>query len=361
MIIRGSGMASHFPDFFVVGAPRCGTTSLCRYLAKHPAICFSRPKETHYFTLLGADWSPRNLEREYLQRFFPHLNSDHRLVGEGSVSYIYSPPAIERIVQLNPQARMIVLLRNPIDMLPSYHLRMLYVLAEDVEDLATAWALQDARARGERVPRTCPDARLLLYREIVRFDAQVERLYQLAGRERCLVLLFDDLAADPLRVYRQTLDFLGIEYDGRTNFSRKLQSRRYRYRLLQRLLYAPPKPARALLERAQIRAKHEKRSGRLPLLKRLARWNTVIGRPLPLTPEFAAQVRQEIAPDVDRLGLLLGRDLSHWVTGEPSSRKSSERPSDASPARSATASTSRDHLDGNQAGATQSRRTSTTP
>jgi hypothetical protein len=43
-----------FPDFFVVGAPRCGSTAFCRYLAKHPAICFSRPKEPHYFTRLEA-------------------------------------------------------------------------------------------------------------------------------------------------------------------------------------------------------------------------------------------------------------------------------------------------------------------
>jgi hypothetical protein len=303
-----------FPDFFIIGAPRCGTTALCRYLSKHPAVCFSRPKETHYFTRLAPDWTPARLEHDYLQRFFRHYREDDRLVGEGSVSYLYAPEALARITRLNPQARMLVLVRNPIDVLPSYHQRMLYVLAEDVEDFATAWALQEARARGERVPRTCPDARLLLYREVVRFGAQVEQLYRLVGRERCLVLCFDDLAADPLAVYRQTLDFLGVEYDGRTEFPRKLPSRRYRYRFIQRLFYAPPKPARAALERVQLHARQNKRPGRKSLIKRLARWNTINARPAPLGGALRAEIRDGMVADIERLGFMLGRDLSHWIT-----------------------------------------------
>lgn len=309
--------APRFPDFFIVGAPRCGTTALCRYLAKHPAICFSRPKETHYFTRLGPAWTPERLERDYLTPFFPDFHEGHRLVGEGSVSYLYAPEALERILRVNPEARMLVLLRDPFQMLPSYHLRMLYLLAEDVEDFPTAWALQDARARGERVPRTCPDARLLLYREVVRFGAQVERLHRLVGRERSLVLLFDDFAADPLRVYRQTLDFLGVAYDGRTSFARKLPSRRYRYRLLQRLLYSPPKAARATLGRVQLRAKQNRGRGHRSLLRRLARWNTIAARPAALTPAFRAQLRSSLAEDIERLGALLGRDLSHWLADGP--------------------------------------------
>jgi hypothetical protein len=236
------------------------------------------------------------------------------------VSYLYAPQALERIAEQNPDARMIALLRNPIEVLPSYHLRMLFILAEDEEELPTAWALQDARARGERVPRTCLDPRLLLYREVVRFGAQVERLYRLVGRERALVLLYEDFTADPLRVYRQTLDFIGVGYDGRTEFPRKLPSRRYRYRLLQRLLYAPPKAARATLENVRIRAKQKRLPGKRSLLNRLARWNTVDAPPVRLTAEFTAELHATLADDIALLGELLGRDLSHWVGGRGASR-----------------------------------------
>jgi hypothetical protein len=308
-----SGPDPRVADFFVVGAPRCGTTSLCRYLSKHPAICFSRPKETHYFARLPADWTPDRLRHDYLDRYFPHRQPGHRLLGEGSVSYLYAPEILEQLIALNPDARMIALLRNPLEMLPSHHLRMLYILAEDVEDFAAAWALQEARGRGEHVPRTCPDARLLCYRDIASFGEHVENLYRIRGRERSLVLLFDDFAADPLRVYRQVLEFLGIEYDGRTEFTSKLPSRRYRYRWIQRLFWSPPKPVRGMLEDALLRAKQKKRPGKRPLLKRIARWNTVAASPASLSPEMRAELRGILAPDVARLGELLGRDLSHWL------------------------------------------------
>jgi hypothetical protein len=170
--------------------------------------------------------------------------------------------------------------------------------------------------RGEHVPPTCPDARLLCYRDIASFGTHVEQLFRIRGRDRSLVLLFDDFAADPLRVYRQVLDFIGIEYDGRTEFTSKLPSRRYRYRWIQRLLWSPPKPVRGLLEDALLRAKQKKRPGKRSLLKRLARWNTVDASPAPLSPEMRTELREVLAPDITRLGELLGRDLSHWLAGK---------------------------------------------
>ena len=131
---------SFFPDFFVVGFPRCGTTSLCAYLAAHPAICFSKPKEPHYFSNLGGS-AGGDLQRDYIDRCFAHRRPEHLRAGEGSVSYLYSPEAIERILSIQPRARFIAMVRNPLDMLLSYHLRLLYLLEEDQEDLATAWQL----------------------------------------------------------------------------------------------------------------------------------------------------------------------------------------------------------------------------
>ena len=124
------------------------------------------------------------------------------------MSYLYLPEAIERIRRINPAARFIALVRNPLTMLPSYHLRMRFLLQEDEPDFAKAWALQPARARGERVPKHCLDARLLLYGEVARLGAQVERLFAVAGPERSHVIVFDDLVADPLGVYRRALEFL---------------------------------------------------------------------------------------------------------------------------------------------------------
>ena len=322
------GRIAPFPDFFVVGAPRCGTTALSRYLSQHPQVCFSKPKEPHYFAridarhLQGAEW------RSEYARFFAHYHEGHRAVGEGSVSYLYFEETLEHITRINPQARLVAMLRNPLEMLPSYHLRMLFILEEDVEDFARAWGLQEARARGEHVPKLCTDPRLLLYGEIGRLGEQVDRMLRIAGREKCLVLLYDDFVRDPRSVYRQVLRFTGLDDDGRTEFPRRQSSKHYRHRWLQRLLYKPPVVYGSLLEERLARAtrKAKRRDAKdapggnqrkkplpLRLHKRLRRWNRIDAKPRPLDEPMRALLCEHFAADVEKLAKLIDRDLGRWL------------------------------------------------
>ena len=309
-------MPPRFPDFFVVGAPRCGTTSFCRYLARNPQICFSRPKEPHYFARLTRDPSPDELRHDYLDRCFGHFAHGHRVLGEGSVSYLYLPESIERIRRFNPGARFVALVRNPLAMLPSYHLRMRFLLQEDEPDFARAWALETVRARGERIPRHCLDPRLLWYRRVAMLGAQIERLFATAGRERSHVVVFDDLANDPLGVYRRALDFLGVDYDGQTQFERRYGSQMYRHRWLQRILFVPATRSR-MVDTLQRRKRKYNQDGskRKSLIARVVGWNKIPASPAPLTPQMAATVRDALRPDVAKLSELLDRDLSSWLAG----------------------------------------------
>jgi hypothetical protein len=304
-----------FPDFFVVGAPRCGTTSFCRYLARNPQICFSQPKEPHYFIQLTHDPSEDELARDYLLRCFGHHAAAHRAVGEGSVSYLYLPEALQRIRRLNPDARFIALVRNPLTMLPSYHLRMRFLLQEDEPDFASAWARESDRVRGEQVPKQCLDARLLLYSKVGALGAQIERLFAIAGPERSHVIVFDDLKNDPLGVYRRALEFLNVEYDGQTLFETRYESRMYRYRWLQRLLFVPATRGGKMMQTFQQRTRKYNPDGskRPNLIKRVTRWNKVAAAATPLTPEMKEVVRATLRPDVALLSRLLGRDLNHWL------------------------------------------------
>lgn len=306
-----------FPDFFVVGAPRCGTTSFCRWLARNPQICFSQPKEPHYFARLDHDPSAAELQRDYLDRCFDHCVPGHRALGEGSVSYLYLPEAIERIRRLNPAARFVALVRDPFAMLPSYHLRMRFLLQEDEPDFAQAWALQPARARAERVPKHCLDARLLMYGEVAKLGAQVQRLFDIAGRDRSHVVVFDDLLADPLGVYRRALEFLAVDDDGQTQFERRYESRMYRYRWLQRMLFVPATRGGKMIDTLQRRSRKYNPDGskRQSLIKRVTNWNKIPASAAPLTPAMAAVVRETLRSDVELLSRLLERDLSHWLAG----------------------------------------------
>ena len=304
-----------FPDFFVVGAPRCGTTAICRYLARNPQICFSRPKEPHYFSRLDHDPSADELRRDYLDRNFSHFEPTQRAVGEGSVSYLYLPGAIDRINQLNPQARFIVLVRNPLSMLPSYHLRMQFLLQEDEPDFAKAWNLESSRDRGENVPKHCLNTLLLKYSQVARFGVQIERLFDVVGRERSHVIVFDDFKSDSLATYKNLLEFLNVDYDGQTEFERRFGSQMYRYGWLQRLLFKPVTKGGKVIDTLQRSTRKYNPDGtkRMSLIKRLTRLNKVPMRPAPLSQEMTGIVRATLQPDVMHLSRLLDRDLSFWL------------------------------------------------
>ncbi|MCX8049071.1 MAG: sulfotransferase [Methylohalobius sp.] len=303
-----------FPDFFLIGAPRCGTTAMSHYLGHHPKICFSKPKEPHFFSLVRERY-PELDERYYLERCFAHYDpSRHRVLGEGSVSYLYDPKAIDRILGLNPHARFLVMVRNPIDLVYSYHTRLVALLEEDQEDFATAWRLQEARKHGKYLPKTCLHPSLLQYAEIGHLGKHLARLFQKAGRERCLVVVFDDFVADPLRAYRKVLEFIGIEYDGRTAFPPKESNRYPRFKWLQRWLKRPPKQVEnflATLEHQRTR-KRPKRHPLKRLRKFLLKQNLVHRSRPPLPQEFKAELLAVFRQDIALLEELLGRNLSSW-------------------------------------------------
>jgi hypothetical protein len=307
-------ITDRFPDFFVIGAPRCGTTAISKYLSKNPHICFSRPKEPHFFSIMLQEKPDAEINKDYLELFFPHCSETYQALGEGSVSYLYYPQAIKRIQQLNPQARFIVMARNPIDMIHSYHARLLAILDEDVEDFATAWGLQEARARGEHLPAHCRTPYLLQYAQIGRIGAHVEQLFQTAGREHCHVVLFDDFVSDTLASYRRVLDFIEVDYDGRTDFPPAEVSKYYRYRWLHLLLKRPP--MRVVKYSLNIEQRARRKGRKKSRVKRIRKWllgkNTVIRKRPPLEPAMRSLMRETFAADIEMLGRLLDRDLSHW-------------------------------------------------
>ena len=100
--------ASPLPDqsrfAFIVGAPRCGTTTLASFLRQHPAICFSAVKEPHYFAqndLNGLDDEllRTRVNEDYLQRIFGHCTGEEAMRAEGSVPYLYTPERVARVLE----------------------------------------------------------------------------------------------------------------------------------------------------------------------------------------------------------------------------------------------------------------------
>lgn len=307
--------ASHF---FLVGAPRCGTTAMAKYLGRHPAICFSKPKEPHFLSRPPREAPTAELREEYLSRHFAR-RTDERWLGDGSVSYLYSPEALRMALEFDPDARFLMMVRNPVAMVHSLHERHLYTMDEDVDDLERAWELQTARARGERVPSTCRDPRVLQYAHIGRLGEAARALFDAVGRERCHVIVFDDFRADPRAAYLGVLEFLGLEDDGRSDFTPVRSNRRIRHRWLQRMLRSPDPRLMKLAGGAETTITADGRKKK-PLVKRmrnrLIKWNTVVAERRPLSDAMRARLVETFRDDVALLGSLLGRDLSEWLDGD---------------------------------------------
>jgi len=299
--------------FFIVGAPRCGTTAMSSYLRQHPKVCFSKPKETNFLLRAEHDIPIDVLRSQFLDKFFTINDGEKQLLGEGSVSTLYSTQALNTALALFPNAKFIVMLRDPLDLLRSYHRRMLFLRQECEESFETAWDLQTFRAAGKRVPKTCIDPRLLQYREVASLGQYTAQLFDAVGRERCLPILFDDFVRDTAGAYRQTLDFLGLPDDGRHEFKQKNRERRFKYGFLQDL-YAGTAFGR--LGRSGILA--DSQLDRLacltqPLRKKIRRYNSVDCVPRPLDLSLAQRLQAVFRDDVQHLSQLIQRDLSQWL------------------------------------------------
>lgn len=93
------------PNFFIIGAPKCGTTALCEYLRAHPRIGMSIPKEPHYFcTDCTTRFRTIYTQQEYL-RCFDHVQDGCAVAGEGSVWYLFSEAAVVNILRFAPDAK----------------------------------------------------------------------------------------------------------------------------------------------------------------------------------------------------------------------------------------------------------------
>ena len=236
------------PDFFIVGAPRCGTTSLFDFLGQHPQIFASPAKEIHYF---GSDLHhvgrPPLSESEYLENFVGAR--DELRIGEAATSYFYSERAAAEIKAFNADSRAIIMLRNPVDMM--YSLYNLYRVtgAEPLPTFEEALAAESRRRRGLDLPDRPVLVEGLFYRRIAAFAENVQRFFDALGRERVHVILFEDFTRDVAGTYRDTLRFLEVDDSFVADFRVLNAAIQPRSRAVQELVLRPP---RSVLAAARV-------------------------------------------------------------------------------------------------------------
>ena len=291
------------PDFFIVGAPKCGTTAMFTYLRQHPQIFMPFHKEPLFF---GDDLTHRYgrlTPHEYVA-LFEGARPDQR-VGEASAWYLYSDHAAKEIHAACPESRIVVMLRNPVDVMYAQHSQLLFNRQEDISDFSQALAAEEERANGRRLPQGPIRRENLFYRRMVAFADQLARYVELFGRDMVHVIVHEDLVRDTPGEYARLLRFLGVDDAFKADFARANENKRARSGLLQRLIWDPPG-----------------RSWLVPWLRRYPITHSIRARLLAfnsrrqvrpaLDPTLRRQLEQEYARDVGHLGEMIGRDLSGW-------------------------------------------------
>jgi hypothetical protein len=291
------------PDFFFIGAPKCGTTALANWLRQHPRIFMTQhPKEPWYFDndILNVD----RMSLEQYESLFKNADDTHLVVGEASTTYLRSRDAVSNILEYSPSARFLVVVRNPVEMAPSVHAQLLYTQYETIPDFREAWLASDDRKQGRRLPfnsRNYP-ARLM-YADVCRLGEQVERLFRQVMRDRVMVVFMDDMRTDPRRVYLDILGFLGVPDDGRREFPAANVRKRTRLPVLGRLLsYVWPVKRLLGLQGVHTGA-----------FSKLHEWNQVAMTSLNLDEQFRKELIACFEEDIRLLGELTGRDISAWL------------------------------------------------
>lgn len=292
---------SRLPNFFIVGAMKCGTTAWYEYLRSHPDIFMPELKEPGYFAPDVPKWRVIRSEEEYSGLF---ANSGTaRVLGEASTIYLMSETAAKAIHDYNPDARILIFLRDQEDYLPSLHNENLSEFADDILDFETAWRLSGRRSP-ESIPATASEPRTLDYAAMGRFYEQVSRYLDVFPPGQVRVVWFRDWVADPRSAYVAILRFLGVDNDGRSLFPQVNRGGTFRSRGLVRLIQSPPAGARRIVRRIKrltgLRPATQER-----LIERTVRLLSAPGYKTQISPALREEIRRHFADDNRRLNELL--------------------------------------------------------
>lgn len=292
------------PNFFIIGAPKSGTTSLASWLSEHPQVFMTPNKEPNFF---NTDiFTPNRIDEQNYFNLFSNSTSSHKCIGEASTRYLYSQYACKNILSTIDYPKFIVILRNPMEMIYSLHNHLCFLEVEHLKNFSIAWESKDKRAQGSNIKHPCSDPDSLAYGKIGLLGEQIERFYNTVPENQRLTLFFDDLKLDPKNTYHQVLDFLEIENDDRNNFSPTNVSMKHRVPALSNLV--------DFLNRGKAQIGFHRKLG---IMATFNKWSRVDAKLAPIEDDTKLDMQKYFQKDITKLEALSNRDLHHWLKASP--------------------------------------------
>ena len=300
-------------DLFIVGAPKSGTTALYSYLSTHPDIFLPEHKEPNFF----ADDYPNIGGRLKTFKEYEKLFSNHnkKIAGDGSVCYFGSETAPKAIRDYNPEAKIIIMLRNPVELFLSEHSQLLYSFYEDIENPYQAWQMQLPRQNGQNIPSSCREPETLQYIKVCSLGKNLKAYRKLFPESSILTIFFEDFILSPQTVYSNVLQFLELKDDGRKDFPKVNEAKLHKRSRLAKWLISPPgilgtlhaKVRRYTATTDSVFIKSIESTAR-----KLASLNSEKKSSRKLKDTEFKSIISELENDIALLASLTGRELFHW-------------------------------------------------
>jgi hypothetical protein len=300
------------PNFLVIGAAKCGTDSLCNYLGQHPKVFMSQNKEPNFFIAEGqqaipyqgpgdkkvlTDWGMWVSTLDRYEALFSHVTTEEA-IGEGTTWYLYDGRAAHKIHAHIPRAKLIAVLRNPVDRAYSAYTMLLRDGREPLRDFARALEAEDERVCWNWEP-------MWHYRRMGFYASQLQCYFDIFDQAQIHVVLYDDFTARPGDVTRDLFRFLEVddefEPDTSTRYNVSLVPRHQTYHML----IAGENPVKTVVKSVLPGGVRQRVKARLITPN--------LTRPTPLAPEVRASLVEVFRSDILQLQELINRDLSHWL------------------------------------------------
>lgn len=294
------------PTFFIVGAPRSGTTALYEFLKEHPQIFMTEHKEPHYF---ASDFPARNpwmkafrKKRNYFYLFSSAKNE--KQLGEASVLYLLSKKAAKNIRKYNKNVKIIIMLRSPLEVMYSLYYQLHYGGDEPAATFREALSLEMDRKHGKKIPKSLRISQFYFYREIVKFNQQVKRYISNFGKDQIKVVIYEDFKKRQLNTYRDILEFLDVDINFAPMFRKVNANRVHRNLFLQSLM----NKTAIFLSKFGFDLYLYLR----PLYKWIESFNLVVTERPEMDKDLELKLKKEYLPEMKKLSKLIGRDVTYW-------------------------------------------------
>jgi hypothetical protein len=301
------------PNFLIIGAAKSGTTALYYYLKQHPQIYMSSLKEPNFFAFEGEQLNFRDAgdrEARINQKVITNIEayrdqfrgiSDQKAIGEASPWYLYSPKAPERILNYIPEAKLIAILRNPVERAYSSFLHLIRDGREPIKDFAQALIEEESRIQNNYPP-------LWHYKQAGYYYPQLKRYFDRFDPKQISIYLYENFQKDPIEVLQDIFQFLNVENSFVPEVSLKHNVSGIPKNQTLNMLFKQPNLIKSIFK--LLFPKELRQQLHQNILTKLKNQNLVKPK---LSPELHRELMQLYRDDILQLQELIQQDLSGWL------------------------------------------------